>query len=143
MAILLSEQSMKIPSTPLNQWMHYREKLQQQFPQQTIDLTILNTANPILKQQIFYYGYQVGLRNKEEYLQFRMKTYQQQFDMIHIQEKIISKEEREKLIKIIGFRNIIAHQYAEISIEVLYRILVKDIDDLKPIANRLTTYAGV
>ncbi|WP_330391011.1 DUF86 domain-containing protein [Tindallia magadiensis] len=72
-----------------------------------------------------------------------MKTYQQQFDMIHIQEKIISKEEREKLIKIIGFRNIIAHQYAEISIEVLYRILVKDIDDLKPIANRLTTYAGV
>lgn len=92
-AILLSEQSKTITSTPVDQWMHYREKLQQHFPQQTIDLTILNTANPILKQQIFYYGYQVGLRNKEEYLQFRMKTYQQQFDMIHIQQKIRQHQE--------------------------------------------------
>lgn len=58
-------------------------------------------------------------------------------------EKIISKEEREKLVKIIGFRNVIAHQYAEISIEVLYRILEKDIEDLKQIANRIATYAGV
>jgi len=248
-AILLSEAKSTKPPEFLEQWIYYREKLQKLFSQE-VDLIILNTANPILKQQIFFHGIQIGLRNKAEYLQFRIKSYQQQFGMVHIQqqmyrnkkessnrqadeklnsndgkekqsmvdkilflkklnsldyhisrarkfrnlsyeefqsnedakdivahnlfvaiqllidlmthiisdeqlgeiafisdgaeimhrEKIISQEEKEKLIQIIGFRNIIAHQYADVSTEVLDRIMTQDIEDLKQIVHRMTDY---
>ncbi len=88
--ILLSETAKKTDSLPqnsLNLWLLYREALQQHFTQE-IDLTILNNANPLLKQQVFFHGIRVGLRNKSAYLAFRMKSYQEQFDMIHIQQQM-------------------------------------------------------
>lgn len=86
-AILLPEPVTTAPQEHLDQWIHYRDKLQSNFSEE-VDLVILNTANPILKQQIFFHGIQIGLRNKEEYLKFRVKSYQQQFDMIHIQQQM-------------------------------------------------------
>ena len=62
---------------------------------------------------------------------------------ILLKEKIISKQDRDKLVQIIGFRNVIAHQYTEVSTEVLYRIMTQDIDDLKQIVDRMAAYAGV
>ena len=45
-------------------------------------------------------------------------------------EKYISDKELETYIKMVGFRNIIAHQYIDLSKEIVYNIMKNGLDDI-------------
>ena len=47
---------------------------------------------------------------------------------------IISRSLAEKMRKLVGFRNIIAHNYGKIKLSELYKILQKDSDDINEFA---------
>jgi uncharacterized protein YutE (UPF0331/DUF86 family) len=70
----------------------------------------------------------------------RPATLSESFEILHA-EKIISKELEEKMIKMTGFRNRIAHDYGDIDHLVLYDILqnhLQDIEDfLAEISNKI------
>lgn len=56
------------------------------------------------------------------------------------EENIISQELTEKLVKMVGFRNVIAHDYEEINYDIVYDVLhyrLKDIEDFIKIAGDL------
>lgn len=77
----------------VEQWLRYKEVLQRNFHKE-VDLILLNSVDPIVKQQIFFYGIKIGVRDRNKFLDFRVKSYHEYFDMIHIQQKIfdIQKE---------------------------------------------------
>lgn len=64
-------------------------------------------------------------------------TMSEAFDILK-EEKIISNELNEKMVKMTGFRNIIAHDYEKTDYEIVYNVLhsgMKDVDDfIKQIA---------
>jgi uncharacterized protein YutE (UPF0331/DUF86 family) len=47
--------------------------------------------------------------------------------------KYINKEQRDLFLKIIGFRNILVHDYLEINSAIVYNILEKNLSDLESI----------
>jgi len=51
------------------------------------------------------------------------------FDIL-CEDKIISRPLAEKMHKVVGFRNVLAHDYVEIDYAKLYEILQKDSDDV-------------
>lgn len=53
------------------------------------------------------------------------------FFYILFDKKIISAELREKMIHAIGFRNLVAHEYAKLDMERAYEIATNDIKDLE------------
>lgn len=74
------------------------------------------------------------------YKQFRKPTsMSESFDILN-EEGIMPKELTEKMVKMTGFRNIIAHDYEKINYDIAYDVLhngVKDIKNFLEIAEKL------
>ena len=51
--------------------------------------------------------------------------------------KIISDELVKKMIGMVGFRNIVAHDYEKINYDLVYRILHQDIEDIRKFIERV------
>lgn len=65
------------------------------------------------------------------YKKFRKpSTLAESFDILK-EEKIISGDLAEKMIGMVGFRNVVAHDYEKINYDLVYRILHQDIKDIK------------
>ncbi|MGB9608601.1 MAG: type VII toxin-antitoxin system HepT family RNase toxin [bacterium] len=47
------------------------------------------------------------------------------------EEGIIDRELSERLVRMVGFRNILAHDYTEINYEIVYEVLHKRLKDIK------------
>lgn len=47
------------------------------------------------------------------------------------EENIIGKELEDELIKMVGFRNILAHEYEDIDYDILYEVLTKKTKDIE------------
>jgi len=54
------------------------------------------------------------------------------------EEKIIDKRLAEHLVKMVGFRNILAHDYIEIDYEIVYDVLHKRLEDIKEFIRRIS-----
>ena len=52
------------------------------------------------------------------------------FDILH-EEKLIDSTLAAKMVKMAGFRNIIAHDYAKINYDKVYKILHEDLKDVE------------
>lgn len=65
------------------------------------------------------------------YKNFRKPTTMSEAFFILNEEKIISDELTEKLTKMVGFRNIIVHDYEEIDYAVVYEILQNGLKDIE------------
>lgn len=44
---------------------------------------------------------------------------------------LIGQDLEKKMIKMTGFRNVLAHAYGELDFEKFYEVIIKDIDDIK------------
>ena len=65
------------------------------------------------------------------YKKFRKPgTLAESFDILK-EEKIISEDLVEKMIGMVGFRNVVAHDYEKINYDLVYRILHQDIEDIR------------
>lgn len=65
------------------------------------------------------------------YKKFRKPTTMSEaFDILN-EEKIIPKKLTEKLVKMTGFRNVIAHDYAKIDYDKVYGVLHHELKDIK------------
>jgi uncharacterized protein YutE (UPF0331/DUF86 family) len=62
---------------------------------------------------------------------FRKPTTMAEIFIILSEEGIIDREFAENLIKMVGFRNIIAHDYEEINYDIVYDILHHRLEDIK------------
>jgi uncharacterized protein YutE (UPF0331/DUF86 family) len=60
--------------------------------------------------------------------------------IILFKNKYINKELKDIFIKIIGFRNILVHDYLDIDKEIVYQVLDENLSDIKSI---LRNYAGL
>lgn len=65
----------------------------------------------------------VSLNNKE-----KPETYVEIFEIL-AKSKIITSDLKEKLIKMVRFRNLLGHFYLEINHEIIYKILQNNLDD--------------
>ncbi|MDH7476333.1 MAG: DUF86 domain-containing protein [Microgenomates group bacterium] len=64
------------------------------------------------------------------YYSFRVPGNYGEIFQIFQENNLIDRNLSEKMIKMTGFRNLLAHVYGEIDFEKLYQVLVKDIDDI-------------
>lgn len=65
------------------------------------------------------------------YKHFRKPTSMSEtFDILH-EEKIIPKELTEKMVKMTGFRNIVAHDYEKINYDIVYVVMRDGMEDIK------------
>lgn len=55
------------------------------------------------------------------------------------EENIIEKELENKLIGMVGFRNILAHEYEDIDYDILYDVLIKKTKDIKDFTARVVS----
>lgn len=63
-------------------------------------------------------------------------TYKENFEILN-EAKIISKEVMGKMVKMTGFRNIIAHEYIALDPEKLYEVLITGPKDIQDFLNEL------
>lgn len=61
------------------------------------------------------------------------------FDIL-FEERVISQSMREILRGLVGFRNILAHEYADIKYDIVYDVLQKQINDVKKFADKIKKY---
>ncbi len=71
------------------------------------------------------------------YLSFRMPANYGEIFRILQENNVIDKDLTEKMIKMTGFRNVLAHAYGEVDFEKLYTVLTKDIDDIKEFVKKV------
>ncbi len=64
------------------------------------------------------------------------------FDIL-TKHKIISRDLNEKLKKMVGFRNIIIHEYGTIDLNKVYSILTHDINDINSFLKQICVYANI
>ena len=57
-------------------------------------------------------------------------TMRESFDILY-EESIIPLELNERLIRMVGFRNILTHDYESIDYDIVYKVLKKDVEDIK------------
>lgn len=57
--------------------------------------------------------------------------------------RVISEELNEKLKKMVGFRNIIIHEYEIIDLAKVYKILTEDIQDVYSFLKQVCIYAKI
>lgn len=62
---------------------------------------------------------------------FRKPTTMAESFIILEEERILDKELTEQLVKMVGFRNIIAHDYGEINYDIVYDILHQHLRDIE------------
>ena len=60
----------------------------------------------------------------------RPQTYSESFDILH-EEKLISPDLKEKLVKMAKFRNIISHDYEDLDFTIIYDVLQKHLQDIE------------
>jgi len=63
-------------------------------------------------------------------------TMRESFDIL-FEEKIISRILCEKLRNLVGFRNILAHEYANINYDIVFDVLHNQIEDTKSLADKI------
>lgn len=74
------------------------------------------------------------------YKKFRKPTTLSESFFILNEEKVISKELTEKMVKMTGFRNTIAHDYGKLNYDIVYNTLhnnLKDIEEFLETASRV------
>lgn len=59
------------------------------------------------------------------------------------EEKIISKELLDKMIKMTGFRNVIAHDYERMNYDIVYAVLQNGVADIKQFASEISSALGL
>lgn len=64
------------------------------------------------------------------------------FDIL-LRHKIISAQLNERLKKMVGFRNIIVHEYGTIDLNKVHQILTRDIKDIYSFLKRVCSYAKI
>jgi uncharacterized protein YutE (UPF0331/DUF86 family) len=69
---------------------------------------------------------------------FRKPTTFAESFLILEEEKIIDKKLAEQLVKMVGFRNILAHDYTEIDYEIVYEVLHKRLRDIEEFLKRIS-----
>ena len=69
------------------------------------------------------------------YKKFRKPTTMSESFHILNEEKIISDDLAEKMIGMVGFRNIVAHDYEKISYDIIYDVLQKRLGDIEEFLN--------
>jgi len=68
---------------------------------------------------------------------FRKPTTMKEAFEILEEEKIISVESREKMVKLAGFRNFIAHDYEKIDYDIVYDVLQNKLKDLEDFVSEI------
>ncbi len=56
---------------------------------------------------------------------------------ILVEEEVISHDLAMIMVKMVGFRNIIAHDYEEINYDIVYEILHKGLKDIEVFLNKI------
>jgi len=69
---------------------------------------------------------------------FRKPTTFAESFVILEEEKIIDKKLAEQLVKMVGFRNILAYDYTEIDYEIVYEVLHKRLRDIEEFLKRIS-----
>lgn len=64
------------------------------------------------------------------------------FDIL-MQHEIISLELSDRLKKMVGFRNIIVHEYGAIDLDKVHKIIRQDLDDIRLFLKQICTYAKI
>jgi len=64
------------------------------------------------------------------------------FDILGVH-KVISRDLEARLKKMVGFRNIIIHEYGTIDMNKVYQILTRDIKDVRLFLKRICLYAKI
>lgn len=64
------------------------------------------------------------------------------FDIL-VKHKVISEELNGKLKKMVGFRNIIIHEYGTIDLSKVYAILIEDMKDIYSFLKQVCIYAKI
>lgn len=64
------------------------------------------------------------------------------FDIL-TKHKVLSKELSKKLKKMVGFRNIIIHEYANVDLNTVYKILKEDIKDIYTFLKQICAFAKI
>ncbi|MBM4136508.1 MAG: DUF86 domain-containing protein [Nitrospira sp.] len=62
---------------------------------------------------------------------FRKPTTMSEAFYILNEEKIISKKLTEKLVRMVGFRNVLAHDYEDIDYDIVYKVLQEGLNDIE------------
>jgi len=71
------------------------------------------------------------------YKNFRKPTTMSESFYILNEEKIISNELTEKLVKMTGFRNAVAHDYEKLNYEIVYDVLQNRLKDIEEFIGRI------
>lgn len=75
------------------------------------------------------------------YKKFRKPTTLSECFYILNEEKIISRELTKKMVGMVGFRNIVAHDYGEIDYDIVYDVLQNGLKDIKEFLSKIS-HAG-
>ncbi|MBI2487564.1 MAG: DUF86 domain-containing protein [Deltaproteobacteria bacterium] len=62
---------------------------------------------------------------------FRKPTTMSESFVILAEENVIKTEMKDKMTKLVGFRNVLTHEYEELNYEILYDILRNKLQDIK------------
>src|SRR3989338_4741071 len=77
------------------------------------------------------------------YKNFRKPTTMSESFYILNEEKIISNELTEKLVKMTGFRNAVAHDYEKLNYEIVYDVLQNRLKDIEEIIGRIPVLQNI
>lgn len=77
------------------------------------------------------------------YKDFRKPTTMTEAFHILNEEGIISDDLAKKLVAMVGFRNIIAHDYGKINYDIVYRVLHRDINDISIFLQQIRAFISV
>lgn len=69
-------------------------------------------------------------------------TYRESFNTLH-ENKVINKQLSSQMIKMVGFRNIAAHDYQTLDIVVLKGILEHNLDDFKTFRKAIVNFLNI
>ena len=62
------------------------------------------------------------------------------FKLLHT-ERIIDSRLADRMVKMVGFRNTVVHQYTKMDIRIVEAVIVTDLDELLAFAERIRQYS--
>jgi len=77
------------------------------------------------------------------YKKFRQPVSSRESFDILFEEKIIAKQMKEELKNLVGFRNILAHEYTNVNYDIVFEVLQNKIDDTKKFINKINKYITI
>lgn len=132
------------------------------FADREVDVVILNTAPPVLKDQVLRYGRRLYESDRTERVDFEVRTGtevcldigrriialegfryaddNQDVFRILAAERIVSRQLLEPLLSMARFRNLVVHDYAKIDDEIVYGILKKRLGVFDAYAETIRIY---